>query len=307
MAEDNKLTVKDQGSLTTITADDVRRFFCDKATANEVALFLQIAKVCGLNPFKRELYLVKYGDNPASIVTGYEVYLKRAEANRNWGGFKAWTEGEGEKMVAKVEIYRKDWTIPLTHEVEYAEYCAKKKDGTPTRFWAEKPKTMLKKVAISQGMRLAFPEETGGMPYIEEELATTIDAEVVAEKPQGKPAVDQPKAISDQAELPPIEAGKPLTVTQALQRKTGEKFDVEGVLLGINAKSGTSKAGKPYEITEYAVGEKDQDLEMIVSKFGKAKEGIAQGDQIQLTGILVGEYNGKKQYQAQDLIKVAQV
>ena len=36
--------------------------------------------------------------------------------------------------------------------------------------WASKPYTMIKKVAIAQGFRLAFPDEIGGMPYTADEL-----------------------------------------------------------------------------------------------------------------------------------------
>jgi hypothetical protein len=36
--------------------------------------------------------------------------------------------------------------------------------------WFSKPRTMLKKVAIGQGFRLCFPDELGGMGYLEEEV-----------------------------------------------------------------------------------------------------------------------------------------
>ena len=35
------------------------------------------------------------------------------------------------------------------------------------------PNFMLKKVAIAQGFRLAFPDELGGLPYLAEELPST--------------------------------------------------------------------------------------------------------------------------------------
>lgn len=153
-----------------ITKEDVKKFFCEKATDNEIALFLKIALLNGLNPFKRELYLVKYGEYPASIVTGYEVYLKRADRTQKCDGYRAWTEGDVPNMKAKIEIFRKDWKHPFCHEIEYSEYVQKKKDGEINVFWKTKPKTMCKKVVTAQGFRLAFPDEMGGLPYIQEEV-----------------------------------------------------------------------------------------------------------------------------------------
>ena len=98
-----------------VTAEDVRKFFCEKATEKEVAMFLQIAKHNNLNPFLREIYIVKYGSYPASILTGYEVYLKRAERSGKYAGFKVWVEGNVPDMKACIEVPRKDWEKPLYH------------------------------------------------------------------------------------------------------------------------------------------------------------------------------------------------
>jgi hypothetical protein len=73
-------------------------------------------------------------------------------------------------MKALVEIHRKDWHSPFVHEAFWKECVQRKRDGTPTSFWAKMPKFQLKKVAISQGFRLAFPSELGGMPYDPAEL-----------------------------------------------------------------------------------------------------------------------------------------
>lgn len=179
-----------------ITKEDVRKFFCAAATDTEVALFLRICELSHLNPFKREAYIVKYGQNPASILTGYEVYLKRAEKSQKWDGMKVWTEGSlnghasPPTLIAKIEIYRKDWTHPFCHEVEYSEYVQRKQDGSPNKFWNEKPKTMLKKVVVSQGLRLAFPDEVGGLPYTEEEVdpgSIQVTVAVEPEMPRAKP------------------------------------------------------------------------------------------------------------------------
>jgi len=57
-------------------------------------------------------------------------------------------------------------------EVRYSEYVQTKKDGEPTKFWASKPNTMIKKVAESQALRTAF--NISGV-YAPEELGVGVD------------------------------------------------------------------------------------------------------------------------------------
>ena len=146
--------------------------------------FVQTALAGNLDPFKRELHVAVYGEGEnrkVSILTGYQVYLKRAERTGNLDGWRAWLEGDGSQMKAVVEIFRKDWTHSFTHEVYWEEAVQKKKDGSPTQFWAKQPRFQLRKVAIAQGFRLAFPDELGSLPYETAELPD-IDAvpEIVA-------------------------------------------------------------------------------------------------------------------------------
>jgi len=49
---------------------------------NEIQQFTQTALANNLDPFKREIYIAIYGEGEnrkVSILTGYQVYLKRAE------------------------------------------------------------------------------------------------------------------------------------------------------------------------------------------------------------------------------------
>jgi phage recombination protein Bet len=138
--------------------------------------FIQTAMANNLDPFKREIYIVVYGDGEyrnLSILTGYQVYLKRAERTGNLDGWRAWLDGEGSRMKAVVEIFRKDWSHSFTHEVYWEEAVQKKKDGNPTQFWAKQPRFQLRKVAIAQGFRLAFPDELGSLPYDSSEIPGT--------------------------------------------------------------------------------------------------------------------------------------
>lgn len=228
-----------------ITKEDVKKFFCEKATDNEIALFLKIALLNGLNPFKRELYLVKYGEYPASIVTGYEVYLKRADRTQKCDGYRAWTEGEGANMKAKIEIFRKDWKHPFTHEIEYSEYVQRKANGEVNIFWKTKPKTMCKKVVTAQGFRLAFPDEMGGLPYIQEEV-NAEEVREIKEIPDMMPkAKDTPKVeVVEAIEPAVIEASE---LSQPEETKT-ERPLPEGFVMMKAKYNGICRGGCTAEV-----------------------------------------------------------
>lgn len=172
-----------------ITAETVRKFICANATDSEIGLFLEIAKAYELNPFKREVYLVKYGSYPASTIVGYETYLKRAERTGKLDGWDIEIEGEPPEASATITIHRKDRSHAIKWTAYYEDAAQRTKDGAITSMW-RKWKFMLRKVAIAQGMRLAFPDELGGLPYTEAELDPTqpptnvvvIDSQPLAEK-----------------------------------------------------------------------------------------------------------------------------
>lgn len=130
--------------------------------------FIEICKAYGLNPFKREIYGVSYtdknGQSTFNVIVGYEVYIKRAERSGKLNGWSVRVEGTGADMKAIVEIHRKDWENPFIHEVYLSEATTGKSQ------WAKQPRFMLKKVAIGQGFRLCFPDDLGGIPYLEEEI-----------------------------------------------------------------------------------------------------------------------------------------
>jgi phage recombination protein Bet len=142
----------------------------NKLTAGEKSTFIAIAKAFNLNPFKREIHVSKYGDK-ASIITGYEVYIKRAERTGLLDGWECVTTGSVAQgnLKATLTIYRKDRNRPFIWEADYNEFVQKTSSGSVTQFW-QKASFMIKKVAISQGFRLCFSDELGGMPYTKEEM-----------------------------------------------------------------------------------------------------------------------------------------
>lgn len=161
----------------------------NKLTPKHRTQFIEIATAFQLNPFIREIYGIPYGDN-FNIIVGYEVYLKRAEASGQLAGWRAWTEGDGNNLKGCVEIVRKDWNAPFYHEVYIEEYDQK------NSMWKSKPRTMIKKVAIAQGFRMAFPVELGGIPYTADELPDHTQPQPTQQHTSSKPQSAPPKERS---------------------------------------------------------------------------------------------------------------
>ena len=59
-------------------------------------------------------------------------------------------------LVATSKVFVKGIDHPFIVTVNYSEYVQKKHTGEVTKFWSDKPQTMLKKVAESQVLRKAF-------------------------------------------------------------------------------------------------------------------------------------------------------
>ena len=205
----------------------------------EKAMFKNMARLYGLNPFKRELHCTVYGEGQyrqCSIVTGYEVYLKRAERIGKLDGWQAQITGslQDGTLAATVTIWRKDWTHPFTHTAFYTE-CVQtsKKTGEPNAVWRKMPSFMTRKVAIAQAFRLCFPDEFGGMPYTNDEMG--VDA------PKERDITHEATAtIADEAEAPSAEV-KPATADVVQQLET--------LLMTYESQL----SGKPYELAEEAL------------------------------------------------------
>lgn len=184
-----KVKYECNGETIALSPNIIRKYLVNgggNVTDQEVMMFLNLCKFQHLNPFLREAYLIKYGDRqPATMVVGKDVYLKRAYRNKDYAGFEAgvWVINDagmeqrvgslvfdGETVVggwAKVHI--KGYTVPVEASVSFNEYKGVKSDGGLNSQWAKKPATMIRKVALVQALREAFPDEFEGL-YTAEEM-----------------------------------------------------------------------------------------------------------------------------------------
>lgn len=190
----------------------------DAVSNDELVMFLNLCKFNQLNPWLKEAYCIKYGSEAATMVVAISALLKRAEEHPAYDGRAAgiivyngagkivYREGSfklpDEKIIGGyAEVWRKDRSHSCRSEVSFEEYAGRKKDGTLNNQWATKPATMIRKVALAQALREAFPKSLGGMYTAEEqgqvepeETPTVIDMEapVVHNEPEAIPEASAP-------------------------------------------------------------------------------------------------------------------
>jgi len=195
------------GDAIQISQQDVYQYICDKATPQEVVFFMELCRSQRLNPFKREAFLVKYGSNPASMITAEVVFERRANAHPSYKGMEygvvyldangaiqkregtATYKAAGEVLIGGwARVHRGDRNDSYA-EVSMDEY------GKGQSVWKTMPGVMISKCAKAVALRLAFPSDFQGM-YISEEMGvapnvTEVHAEVMPDMPTDAPESQQ--------------------------------------------------------------------------------------------------------------------
>ena len=198
------------GDAITLSSGIVKAYLVsgnrDLVSSAEVNMFLRLCQYQRLNPFLKEAYLIKYDSKtPASMVVGKEAFMKRAEKHEDYNGQEAGivvvtADGKVETRIGTLyikdsetlvggwaKVYRKNYARPIEMTVSLSEY------NTGMSKWKSAPATMIRKVALMQALREAFPTALGAL-YEREEQGVEGDnpiGDIVIEPPQEVPTVDQ--------------------------------------------------------------------------------------------------------------------
>ena len=228
--------------------------FVKKGNSNindqEAFNFLQLCKATKLNPFLNEVYLVKFGTQPAQMITSKEAYMKRANNNPNYNGFKAGItilsdnqvihrEGQsfykqaGEKLLGGwAKVSRKDIDQEFYQEVSLDEYSK----GQAT--WKQMPGNMIRKVALVGALREAFPDDLGGMYTQEEpdlENPAQTQATDVTESAKGNDLIKkleeqkEPEQEIEKVEVVIEESAEDAAIKQAVAKRIKEIRESAGL------------------------------------------------------------------------------
>lgn len=191
------ITYSSNGEDVQLSIGRIKKYLVNgggQITDDEAVMFLSLCRYQHLNPFLREAYLIKYGSNsPATIVTGKDVFLKRAQRNPDFAGVQCGiivmdtetgqiTEREGTFFLDDAEnlvggwakVYIKNRAIPFYESVRLSEYIGRKKSGEVNEQWSKRPATMIRKVALVHALKEAFPDELGAL-YAQEEIEGAQD------------------------------------------------------------------------------------------------------------------------------------
>ena len=151
--------------------DKIKPLFAPDLTDIEFKFFCGLGITLGANPFKREIWAVKYDKTkPAQIFCGRDFYRKKAQEQPDYNGHiaeaiyandafsvengmpnhKFTLADRGELIAAYFMGWRKNVDKHYYHLVKFSEY--NKSQST----WKSMPETMIKKVAEAQGLRMMF-------------------------------------------------------------------------------------------------------------------------------------------------------
>ena len=190
------------GNPVKLSADTVKNFLVSgngNITDSEAMMFISLCRYQHLNPFLNEAYLVKFGNSPAQQIVSKEAFMKRAEQNPHFKGMQAGCivvrnneviETKGAFVLPKDELVggwatvkRDDRDLPITVQISFNEFSK----GQST--WKSMPANMIRKTAIVNCLREAFPNDLGAM-YTEEDAQAQVSTNNVANT-QNKPEPKQ--------------------------------------------------------------------------------------------------------------------
>jgi phage recombination protein Bet len=195
------------GEKVTLTGNTVKNYLVHgngDVSDQELVMFINLCKFQKLNPFLNEAYLVKFGSQPAQIIVSKEAFMKRAENHSKYEGFQAGIIVERNEELVEIEgavklkndvllggwckVYRSDRKVPIISKISVEEFSK----GQAT--WKQMPLNMIRKSAIVNGLREAFPESLGAMyteddaelrqapkpeKTVEEEIKNNANSEVI--------------------------------------------------------------------------------------------------------------------------------
>ena len=201
----------DQTAFTPQQIAALQQLGVSGASDGDLAVFFHQSQRTGLDPFARQIYMIgRNAWNPdtrqneirQTIQTGIDGFRligrRSADAARHtlavsdsfWCGadgvwVDVWLSPEP-PMAAKVTVYRNGGAFPGLALL--SEYAGRKKDGSLTKMWAEKPALMLAKCAEALAWRRAFPQDLSGLYTADEMSRADQERPPVAAAQQATPA-----------------------------------------------------------------------------------------------------------------------
>ena len=175
------------GTTIQLSREAVDKYICANLSDVEYSYLSAVCKNYGLNPYLKEIYAIKFGNQPATFIIDYKVLQQAADREPMFDGMatgilykdKSGKEQErkgayildGETLIgAWCEVYRKDRTHANKVYALYSECCQLTKEGQPNSNWSKKPVFMTVKVAKTWALRETFPNWFSPSTYTTDEI-----------------------------------------------------------------------------------------------------------------------------------------
>ncbi len=161
----------------------IKRTIARGTSDDELALFIQVARRTGLDPFTKQIYAIKRRDKDEgrdvmAIQVGIDglrllaerTGLYQGQLGPYWCGEDGqwrdvWLDETHAPAAAKVGVLKAGFTEPLWGIARYKSFKPRFNDF----MWQQMPDHMLAKAAEAQALRKAFPAETAGLMIPEED------------------------------------------------------------------------------------------------------------------------------------------
>ena len=219
------------------------QFFPPNATDMDMIYCMKVAETFNLNPILKQIYFVERvtninGQRISKIepLAGRDSFLTLAHRSGKFAGIESecgikqkavLQDGEWmnkNELVATARVYRTDNERPFCAEVSYGEYVQRTGKGEITKFWREKPETMLKKVAESQALRKAF--DISGL-YSVDEVGENEDKDDKLPQKLQTPKTQNLNELLSSSEKPNISVGAKNSQTEEAEYIEAAPLEVE--------------------------------------------------------------------------------
>lgn len=175
------------GNEISLSRDAIDKYVCANLSDTEYSYLSAVCKNYGLNPYLKEIYAIKFGNQPATFIIDYKVLQQAVDREPMFDGIetgilyidKNGNEKErqgqfildGETFIAGwCKVFRKDRQHANKVYAMYSECVQCKNDGTPNSNWSKKPIFMTVKVAKTWALRETFPNWFSPNTYTADEI-----------------------------------------------------------------------------------------------------------------------------------------
>jgi len=212
--------------------DLIKDTIAKDATDEELRHFIAVCDRLGLDPFAKQIYLVKRWDSrlkrmvatPQVSIDGFRVVAERTGQYRGqtapqWCGYDGhWVDvwlADEPPQAARVGVWREGNKEPLVRPALLRSYLQTDKNGAPAAMWRTMPEVMLLKCAEAQALRAAFPNHLGGVYTSDEMGQADNNAPAVIDAPQQLAPVVQLRQETFPAAPETLEPGERQTIVSA--------------------------------------------------------------------------------------------